>query len=122
MAEKLLLIMMNTDPTHTSEVAAALFQATVAASMEFDVEIVLTGRTTDLARPGFAEKLLLQEGSSQSVHGLIKEAHEAGVSFKVCASALGEWSGELIPEIGETVGSAYLISEAMTDTTVTFTY
>jgi len=122
MAEKLLIIMMNTDPTRTVEVAAALFQATVAASMENDVEVVLTGRSGDLARQGFAEQFVLHEGSSQSVYDLMREAHEAGVTFKVCTPSLGDWEGDLIPEIEETVGNVYVICQAMTDNTVTFTY
>lgn len=122
MAEKLLIIMMNTDPAHPVEIATPLFQATVAASMEYEVEIILTGRTGDLARQSVALNRQLQEGSSRTVYDLIKEAHEAGVAFKACTSALEEGVGELIPEIGETVGSAYLICEAMADGTVTFTY
>lgn len=122
MAEKLLIIMMNTDPAHPAEVATPLFQATVAASMEFDVEIILTGRTGDLARQGVAVNNRLQVGSARTVYDLIREAHEAGVTFRVCAAALEESSGELIPEIAETVGSAYLIAEAMAEGTVTFTY
>ncbi|MCB1719513.1 MAG: peroxiredoxin, partial [Candidatus Competibacteraceae bacterium] len=42
--------------------------------------------------------------------------------FKVCAPILAEWGNEMIPEIEETVGGAYLISEAMDSGTVTFTY
>lgn len=122
MAEKLLIIMMNTDPENPVEVAVPLFQATVAASMEYEVEIILTGRCGELARQGVAVNNHLQEGSSRSVYDLIKEAHEAGVNIKACTPALEVGSGELIPEIGETVGSAYLICEAMEGETVTFTY
>jgi len=122
MAEKLLIIMMNTDPGNPVEVAAPLFQATVAASMEYEVEIILTGRTGGLARQGGVLQNPLQEGSSRSVYDLVKEAHQAGVTFKACTPSLEEGSGALIPEISETVGSAYLICEAMADGTVTFTY
>lgn len=122
MAEKLLIVMMNTDPAHPVEVAAPLFQATVAASMEYAVEIILTGRTGALARQGEVLQTRLQEGSERTVYDLVKEAHEAGVTIKACTPALAEGSGELIPEIAETVGSAYLICEAMAEGTVTFTY
>ena len=44
MAEKLLIVMVNTDPTNASELGAPFFQATVAAAMEYEVEVVLTGR------------------------------------------------------------------------------
>lgn len=122
MAERLLIVLMNTDPQHIAEVAAPLFQATVAASMEYDVEIIMTGHAGELARTGFASSCRLQEGREETVYDLIQEAHEAGVVFKVCTPAVEAWSGELIPEIDETIGSAYLISEAMAEGTVTFTY
>lgn len=122
MADKLMIVMVNTDPRNGSELGAPFFQATVAAAMEYDVEVILTGRAGELARKGVAEKLFVQEGSSKSVYDFIKDAYEAGVKFKVCTPTLELWGDDLIPEIGETVGGAYVISEAMDDGTVTFTY
>jgi uncharacterized protein len=122
MADKLLIVMVNTDPTNPSELGAPFFQATVAAAMEYEVEVIMTGRAGELARKGVAEKLFIQEGSSRSVYEFIKDAAEAGVKFKVCTPTLDLWGDDLIPEIDETVGGAYVISEAMDDNTVTFTY
>lgn len=122
MADKLLIIMVNTDPTNPSELGAPFFQATVAAAMEFEVEVVLTGRAGELAKKGVAEKIFIQPGSPKSVYDFIKDAHEAGVKFKVCTPTLDLWGEDMIPEIEETVGGAYVISEAMDDDTVTFTY
>ncbi|MDH4273563.1 MAG: DsrE/DsrF/DrsH-like family protein [Gammaproteobacteria bacterium] len=122
MANKLLIIMVNTDPSNPSELGAPFFQATVAAAMEFEVEIVLTGRAGELAKKGFAEKIFIQKGSTKSVYSFMQDAHEAGVKLKVCTPTLDLWGEDLIPEIVETVGGAYVISEAMDDDTVTFTY
>lgn len=122
MADKLMIVMVNTDPKNPSELGAPFFQATVAAAMEFDVEVVMTGRAGELAKKGVAENLFVQEGSSKSVYEFIKDAHEAGVKFKVCTPTLDLWGDDLIPEVDETVGGAYVISEAMDDDTVTFTY
>ncbi len=122
MADKLLIIMVNTDPANPSELGAPFFQATVAAAMEFEVEMIFSGRAGELAKTGAAEKMHVQEDSSKNVYDLIKDAHEAGVVFKVCTPTLDLWGDDLIPEIVETVGGAYLISEAMDDATVTFTY
>ncbi|HKJ09947.1 MAG TPA: DsrE/DsrF/DrsH-like family protein [Gammaproteobacteria bacterium] len=122
MADKLLIVMVNTDPSNGSELGAPFFQATVAAAMEYDVEVVMTGRSGELAKKGVAENLFVQEGSPKSVYDFIKDAHEAGVKFKVCTPTLELWGDDLIPEIEETVGGAYVISEAMDDDTVTFTY
>ena len=122
MADKLMIVMVNTDPANGSELGAPFFQATVAAAMEYEVEVVLTGRSGELAVKGVAEKLYIQEGSPKSVYDFIKDAHEAGVKFKVCTPTLDLWGSDLIPEIEETVGGAYVIGQAMDDNFVTFTY
>ena len=122
MADKLLIILVNTDPRNGAELGAPFFQATVAAAMEYDVEIILTGSSGQLAKRGFAENLYLQEGTSKSVYDIMQEAHRAGAVFKVCTPTLELWGDDLIPEVSETVGGAYVISEAMDDNVVTFTY
>lgn len=122
MPNKLLIVMVNTDPANGPELGAPFFQATVAAAMEYEVEVILTALSGELAVKGVAEKLHVQEGSPKSVYDFIKEAHEAGVRFKVCTPTLELWGKDLIPEIEETVGGAYVISEAMDEDTVTFTY
>lgn len=122
MPEKLMIVMVNTDPSNSSELGVPFAQATVAAAMEFEVEIILTGRSGELAKKGVAEKLFVQNQNEKSVYDYIREAHEAGVKFKVCTPTLEMWGHDLIPEIDETVGGAYVISEAMDGETVTFTY
>ncbi len=122
MPNKLMIVMVNTDPRNGSELGAPFFQATVAAAMEYEVEVILTGRAGELAIKGVAEKLHVKEGSPKSVYDFIKDAHEAGVKFKACTPTLELWGENLIPEIEETVGAAYVISEAMDEDTVTFTY
>ena len=122
MADKLMIVMVNTDPANPSELGAPFFQATVAAAMEYEVEVILTARAGELAKKGVAEKLHVQEGSPKSVYDFIKDAHEAGVKFKVCTPPLDLWSNDLIPEIEETVGGAYVIQQAMDDDVVTLTY
>jgi uncharacterized protein len=122
MADKLMIVMVNTDPRDPAELGAPFFQATVAAAMEYEVEVVLTGRAGELAVKGVAEKLHVKEGSPKSVYDFMKDAHEAGVKFKVCTPTLELWGEDLIPEIEETVGGAYVIAKAMDDDVVTFTY
>ncbi len=122
MRNKLMIVMVNTDPSNGAELGAPFFQATVAAAMEYEVEVILTARAGELAVKGVADKLYVQEGSPKSVYDFIKDAHEAGVRFKVCTPTLELWGKDLIPEIEETVGGAYVISEAMDENTVTFTY
>lgn len=122
MANKLMIVMVNTDPKNSAELGAPFFQATVAAAMEYEVEVILTAGAGELAKRGVAEKLHVKEGSTISVYDYIKDAHAAGVKFKVCTPTLELWGEYLIPEIEETVGGSYVIQQAMDDNTVTFTY
>lgn len=122
MNKKLMIVMVNTDPANPSETGAPFFQATVAAAMEYKVEVILTGRAGELAKKGFAETLTLESGAHKNVYDFIREAHENGVIFKVCTPTLELWGDDLIPEVSETIGAAYVISEAMSGETVTFTY
>ena len=122
MADKLLIILMNTDPANSPELATPFMQASVAAAMEYDVEIVFTGRAGELAKQGFAETKVISGEGEKTVYSLIKDAAEAGAKFKICTSNFELWGDDMIPEISETVGAAYIISEAMDDETVTFTY
>jgi predicted peroxiredoxin len=122
MAERLMIIMVNTDPRDGPELGAPFFQATVAAAMDYEVEVILTGRSGELAIKGVAEKLRVNPGNPKTVYDFIKDAHEAGVKFRVCTPTLELWGEDFIPEIDETVGGAYVISQAMDDGTVTLTY
>ncbi|MGD8785407.1 MAG: DsrE family protein [Thioalkalispiraceae bacterium] len=122
MPDKLMIVMVNTDPSNASEMGAPFFQATVAAAMDYEVEVIMTGRAGELAKKGFAEKLLAHEGNSKTIYDFIQEAYDAGAVFKVCTPTLEIWGDDLIPEISETVGAAYIISEAMSGNVVTFTY
>ena len=121
MADKLMIVLANADPSNPAELAAPLLQATVAAAMEYEVEIIITGRSGELAKRGVAQSLQLPV-AGPTVYALMQDAQRAGVVFKVCAPALGVNDDELLPEIIESVGGAYLISEAMDDATVTLTY
>ena len=122
MADKLLVVIANIDIERPAEIFPPLLQATVAAAMEYDVEVLFTGQAGQLAIIGEAEKLSLKEGDNKNVYDHIKQAKQAGVVFKVCTPVLKFWGDDLIPEIEETVGGAYIINEAMEDSVVTFNY
>ncbi|MFK5893542.1 MAG: DsrE family protein [Pseudomonadota bacterium] len=136
MADKLIIALVNANPESLIEASLPLLQATVAASMEYDVEVIFSGRSGKLAIKGFAETIFSSNDDKnekqrndekdsdieKSLQDYITEAYEAGVLFKVCTSALELWGDSLIPEIHEIVGGTYLISEAMDPDTVTFTY
>ena len=122
MSKKLLIVLANADPANAERLSAPLFQATVAAAMSYEVEVVLTGCTSILASQGKAQALEINHDTHRTLYDVIKEAHKAGVLFKLCTASLDMWAEPLIPEIDEAIGSAYVVGEAMDDDTVTFTY
>ena len=125
MPKKLLIVMVNTDPSDPPELGAPFFQATAAAALDYKVEIILAGCAGVLAKRGVAEAIYIIPGSGKSVYGFIKDAHQAGVRFLICDTTLALWhmtKNDLIPEIQDSVGDAYIITQAMDDEVVTFTY
>lgn len=120
--KKLLIIMSNSDPANPDGCYAPLFQATIAAALSHDVEVVFTGISGQLAIGDNAEKAEVNLESHRSLYDIIKEAHAAGVSFKACNTSLKMAGEDLIPEVEEKVGAAYVIDEAMDENTLTFTY
>ena len=85
MASKLVIVMANTDPRNGEELGAPIFQATVAAAMEYEVEVICTATAGALMKKGVAEKLVVKEGSPKTVYDFIKDAHEAGAKFYCCS-------------------------------------
>ncbi len=125
MSDKLMIIMANTDPRNGEELGAPIFQATVAAAMEYEVEVICTATAGRLMKKGEAEKMFIKEGSDKSVLDFIKDAHEAGVVFKCCSPNLDLFDmtvDDLIPECSGIVGGAYLIEEVMEENVKVLTY
>ena len=120
--KKLLIIMSNSDPSKPEGCYAPLFQATVAAALSYDVEVVFTGISGQIAVGDMAEKTEVTIESHRTLYDIIKEAHNAGVSFKACNTSLKMAGEDLIAEVEEKVGAAYVINEAMDENTITFTY
>ena len=118
MAEKLIIVMANTDTRNGEELGAPIFQATVAAAMEFEVDVICTATSGRLMKKGVAENLYEKEGSPNSVLDIIKDAHEAGAKFYCCSPKLDLFDmteDDLIPECEGIIGGAHLIGEIMED-------
>ena len=118
MAEKLVIIMVNTDPRNGEELGAPFFQASVAAAMDYEVEVICTATSGSLMKKGVAEALVVKEGSPKNVYDFIKDAHEAGVKFFCCSPNLDLFDmgkEDLIPECEGIVGGAYVIEQVMED-------
>lgn len=125
MAEKLLIIMANTDPRNGEELGAPIFQASVAAAMDYEVEVICTATAGRLMKRGEAEKLTVKEGSPKTVYDFIKDAHDAGVKFLCCSPNLDLFDmteADLIPECSGIVGGAHLIEQVMEGECKVLTY
>lgn len=120
--KKLLIIMSNTDPERPDSCYAPLFQATIAAALSHDVEVVFTGLAAQLVIGDNAKKAEVNLETHRTIHDIIKEAFEAGVVFKACNTSLTMAAEDVIDEVEEKVGAAYVIAEAMDENTLTFTY
>jgi predicted peroxiredoxin len=125
MASKLIIVMANTDPRNGEELGAPIFQATVAAAMEYEVDVICTATAGRLMKQGVAEKLFVKQGSPKSVLDFIKDAHEAGAKFYCCSPNLDLFDmtqEDLIPECSGIIGGAYLIEQVMEGDTKVLTY
>ncbi len=110
--------MVNTDPRNGEELGAPFFQASVAAAMDYEVEVICTATSGQLMKKGVADKLVVKPGSAKTVHDFIKEAHEAGVKFLCCSPNLDLFDmteTDLIEECSGIVGGAYVIEQIMED-------
>jgi uncharacterized protein len=125
MSKKLLIVMVNTDTRNGEELGAPLFQASVAAAMDYEVEVVCTATAGRLMIKGVAENLVVKPGSPKTVHDFIKDAHEAGVKFYCCSPNLDLFNiteADLITECSGVVGGAYIIEQVMESDCKVLTY
>lgn len=125
MADKLVIVMANTDPRNGEELGAPIFQATVGAAMDYEVEVICTATSGRLMKQGVAETLTVKEGSDKSVLDFIRDAHDAGVKFYCCSPNLDLFdmkAEDLIEECEGIVGGAYLIEAVMEDDCRVLTY
>ena len=123
--QKLIFILANTDPRNCEDVGAPIVQATVAAAMSYNVEVICTGTSTKLLKVGVAENMHLKPDETRSIHDFIKEAHAAGVKFFCCSPGLdlvGMHKDDLIPECSGVVGAAHFIEEIMSGESKVLTY
>jgi predicted peroxiredoxin len=125
MVKKLVIVLANTDPRNGEELGAPIFQASVAAAMEYEVDVICTATAGRLMRKGVAEKLFVKAGSPKSVYDFIKDAHEAGARFYCCSPNLDLFDmtqADLIPECEGIVGGAHLIAQVMEEDCKVLTY
>jgi predicted peroxiredoxin len=123
--QKLIIILANTDPLSGEALAAPIFQASVAASMNYQVEIICTGTAAQILKNGAADSVHPKSGETRSIYDFIKEAHAAGVRFFCFSSGLDVCcmrKEDLIPECSGVIGAAHFVEEIMSSECRVLTY
>lgn len=123
--KRLLVILVNTDPEKPHELGAPFYHASVAAAMEYEVDIVCTAGAGKLLRKGVAESMFVKQGSPMSVLGWIQQARGNGARLWGCKANLelfdiGE--ADLIPECNGLMCAADMMEIVMADGTRVLTY
>lgn len=125
MADKIVFMLLNLNLDKPGTLGAPFFQATVAAAMDFDVEIYFAAGTTRLLVDGVAGAMYPGAAQEKSVYDFMKDAHEAGAKFYACAGAMDEnglRTDNAIREFDGIRGGGAFIGEVAESDVVTLTY
>ncbi|UJF24962.1 peroxiredoxin [Suttonella sp. R2A3] len=122
MAEKLVVVILNSNPENQSEMVEPIYHATIAASMDYEAEIILAGRAGEIAIRGVAEAIESPRKTDETVYDLLKEAYQSGVQIKVSKFVVQKWGDNLIAEVSEVVSGGYIVGEIMNSNVTTLTY
>lgn len=115
-AQRLLIMLMNTDPRNVEELGAPFYYAAVAAAMDYQVDVLCTAAAGRLLLKGVAETLQVKPGHPKTVLDWIREAHDQGARFWACPANLDLFdrtADDLIPECSGTMGAAAALAAVM---------
>lgn len=124
-AERLLIVLVNTDPRNPEELGAPFYHAAVAAALGYEVDVVCTATAGRLLRQGVAAALEVKAGSGHSVHDFIRDAHRHGARFWACPANLALFdmtTDDLIPECAGLMSTAQMITSIMDGASRVLTY
>jgi len=123
--QRLLILLVNTDPRNVEELGAPFYYAAVAAAMDYEVDVLCTATAGKLMFKGVAENLTIKQGEAMTVYGWIKEAHGQGAKFWACPANLelfDKTEADLIPECSGLMGAAAMIQGVMDGTCRVLTF
>ena len=124
-AQRLLILLVNTDPRNVEELGAPFYYAAVAAAMDYEVDVLCTATAGKLMFKGVAADLTIKQGEAMTVYGWIKEAHGQGAKFWACPANLelfDKTEADLIPECSGVMGAAAMIQGVMDGTCRVLTF
>jgi len=115
-SQRLLIVLLNTDPRNPEELGAPFYHAAVAAAMDYQVDVVCTATAGRLMVKGVAEGIRIKGDSNKTVHDWIRDAHDYGAKFWACPANLELFDideSDLIPECAGMMGAAAMIRDLM---------
>lgn len=113
---RLLIVLMNTDPRNGEELAAPFYYAAVAAAMDYRVDVVCTATAGRLMLNGVAASVRVKPTDPKTAYDWIREAHDQGARFWACPANLDlfdKTESDLIPECEGLMGAAAVIKDIM---------
>lgn len=116
MSQRLLIVLLNTDPRNPEELGAPFYHAAVAAAMDYQVDVVCTATAGRLMVNGVADGIRIKGDSNKTVHDWIRDAHDHGAKFWACPANLELFDikeSDLIPECAGMMGAAAMIRDIM---------
>ena len=125
MTRRLLIVLVNTDPRNSEELAAPFYHAAIAAAMDYPVDVVCAATAGKLMIKGVAEKIRVKPGDPKTVLDWIREAHEHGARFWACPANLDLFEvseSDLIAECSGLMGAASMIRDIMEEDGRVLTY
>jgi uncharacterized protein len=118
MTRRLLIVLVNTDPSNPEELGAPFYHAAIAAAMDYEVDVVCSATAGKLLRKGVAEALRIKPSHPKTVYDWIQEAHSHGARFWCCPANLDLFDmtqEDLIPECKGLMGAAAMLERIMSE-------
>jgi len=125
MTRKLLIVLVNTDPRNPEELGAPFYHATVAAALDYEVDVICAATAGKLMRKGVPENIQLKAGNDKTVYDWIRDARKQGARFWACPANLELFDMtevDLIPECNGLMGAAAMLQKIMSDDYKVLTY
>ncbi len=117
------LIMVTFGEDYPDRLEPPLHLATLASTLDAEVQMVYTASGGLLLKKGNAERIIPMEGKEPYIEH-VRQVKEFGVKIFVCTPTLERYGltrADFIDEVDDIVGGMYAITEAL-DSDVTFTF
>ncbi|MBS0244914.1 MAG: DsrE/DsrF/DrsH-like family protein [Proteobacteria bacterium] len=114
--QRLIIVLVNTDPRNPEELGAPFYHAAIAAAMDYEVDVICSATAGKLMRNGVAASIEVKPGSGKTVQDWIRDAKEHGAKFWACPANLDLFDmteADLIPECNGLMGAARMIELIM---------